>query len=50
MVISVPDTTAFFEDANQMGIPARTREYLRTSEGLDSIDDLIDFKNDDTWK
>ena len=46
MVWTNPQTTAFFTDANQMAIPAATLPGL-TNEGIDMVDDLEDFDDDD---
>jgi hypothetical protein len=45
MVFTNAQTTAFFEDANQMAIPALTRLQLQT-EGIVTIDDLEEFQED----
>ena len=39
-------TTAFFEDADQMAIPHRTVAQLAT-EGITAVDDLAEFEDDD---
>ena len=46
MVFTDVETTAFFEDANQMAIPAGTRPGLNM-DGVVSVDDLEDFTEDD---
>jgi hypothetical protein len=45
MVFTMAQTTAFFEAADQMGMPADTREQL-ANEGIDSVSDLSDFDKD----
>ena len=45
MVLTAAQITAFFEDANQMGIPHRTVLQL-AQEGIDDPGDLIDFDKD----
>jgi hypothetical protein len=45
MVFTNAQTTAFFEDANQMAIPALTRLQLQT-EGIVTVDDLEEFQED----
>jgi hypothetical protein len=45
MVMTAAQTTAFFEDAAQMGIPNVTVVQLQR-EGIVSIDDLVDFDKD----
>ena len=46
MVFTAQQTTAFFEDANQMSIPNRTRLQL-VNEGISYVDDLKDFSSED---
>ena len=46
MVITAAQTTAFFENAEQMGIPAATRARLQ-QEGITMIRDLLDFYPED---
>eukprot|EP00956_Cyclotella_meneghiniana_P044140 scaffold303339_cov89-Cyclotella_meneghiniana.AAC.1 len=48
MVLTAGQTTAFFTDANQMGLTARTRGYLQT-EGISMIEDLLEFSSKDSW-
>ena len=45
MVLTNAQTTAFFEDAAQMGIPHATVVQLQ-EEGIDQVDDLVDFDKD----
>ena len=42
MPLTQAQTTAFFEDAAQMGIPHATVVQLQ-DEGINTIDDLVDF-------
>ena len=46
MVFTTQQTTAFFEDANQMSISNRTRLQL-VNEGISFVDDLKDFSSED---
>ena len=46
MVFTNAQTTAFFEEAAQMAIPAATRPGLAL-EGITMVDDLEDFTEDD---
>ena len=45
MVLTVAQTTTFFEQADQMGIPHATVLQLQ-SEGITSVSDLVDFNKD----
>jgi hypothetical protein len=45
MVLTAAQTTAFFEDPGQMGIPHETVVQLAL-EGIESINDLADFDKD----
>lgn len=45
MVLTAAQTTAFFEDAAQMGTPHAMVVQLAL-EGIDSVDDLADFDKD----
>ena len=45
MVLTAAQTTAFFEDAAQMGIPHTTVIQLQ-AEGITTVDDLADFDKD----
>jgi hypothetical protein len=45
MVFTMAQTTAFFESADQMGIPANTRAQL-VNEGIEDVSDLLDFDKD----
>ena len=45
MVFTAAQTTAFFENADQMGIPHVTVVQLQ-QEGIATIDDLADFDKD----
>lgn len=49
MVLTAAQTTAFFTDAGQMGLEARTRNQLQL-EGIVNVEDLAEFTEDDTWK
>ena len=46
MVFIVAQTTAFFEDAAQMGIPNATRIQFQV-EGIDAVSDLSEFDSED---
>jgi hypothetical protein len=43
--LTAAQTTAFFEHADQMGIPNKTVVQL-VEEGIDTVDDLVDFEKD----
>ena len=45
MVLTAPQTTAFFEAADQMGIPHATVVQLQV-EGMTSLPDLANFDKD----
>jgi hypothetical protein len=45
MLLTAAQTTVFFEDAAQMGIPNATVVQLQV-EGIVSVDDLADFDKD----
>ncbi len=45
MVLTAAQTTLFFEDNAQMGIPHATVLQLQ-NEGISTVDDLIDFDKD----
>ena len=45
MVLTNAQTTAFFEDADQMGVPNATVVHLNT-EGITTVDDLSEFDKD----
>ena len=45
MVLTAAQTTAFFEDAAQMGIPHEMVLQLQ-HEGISTVDDLTDFNKD----
>ena len=49
MVFTAAQTTAFFTEAAQMSLPARTRNYLRNEEGIDSVASLEGFLDKDIW-
>ena len=49
MVFTNPQTTAFFTDAAQMALEARTRVFLAT-EGITTVDDLKEFTTSESWK
>mmetsp|Transcript_29012 Transcript_29012/g.43836 ORF Transcript_29012/g.43836 Transcript_29012/m.43836 type:complete len:146 (-) Transcript_29012:54-491(-) len=42
MVLTQQQTTVFFKNADQMGIPAETEAQL-AEEGIEQVDDLADF-------
>ena len=42
MVLTNAQITAFFEDADQMAIPAETRAQM-INEGIQAVEDLVDF-------
>ena len=46
MVLTAGQTTAFFEDNDQMGIPNATRVQMQ-AEGITTPDDLVDFHKDE---
>ena len=46
MVLTAAQVNAFFTDADQMGLAARTRNQLIT-EGIEFVEDLVDFSSDD---
>ena len=46
MVFTVNQTTAFFENAAQMGLSNRTREQLQ-AEGIDDVIDIKEWDEDD---
>ena len=48
MVLTALQTTAFFEDNDQMGLAHRTRVFLQ-SEGIDDVEDLEEFITKDSW-
>ena len=48
MVFTAGQTTAFFEDADQTGLPNHTRVFLQ-SEGITDVDDLQEFVTKDSW-
>ena len=48
MVLTAGQTTAFFTDAAQMGLSARTRGFLQ-SEGITMVEDLAEFSSKDAW-
>ena len=48
MVFTANQTTAFFEDADQMGLPNNTGVFLQ-SEGITDVDDLEEFVTKDSW-
>ena len=43
--MTAAQTTAFFESADQMGIPNKTNVKIQ-QEGIDNMDDLVDFDED----
>ena len=45
MVLTVAQTTAFFEDNDQMGIPNETVVQFQ-AEGITTVNDLADFDKD----
>eukprot|EP00546_Thalassionema_frauenfeldii_P011447 CAMPEP_0178922402 /NCGR_PEP_ID=MMETSP0786-20121207/16132_1 /TAXON_ID=186022 /ORGANISM="Thalassionema frauenfeldii, Strain CCMP 1798" /LENGTH=65 /DNA_ID=CAMNT_0020596759 /DNA_START=57 /DNA_END=254 /DNA_ORIENTATION=- len=46
MVLTAAQTTAFFEDANQMALPNETVVQL-VNEGINDVDDLAEFQKED---
>ena len=46
MVLTGPQTTAFFTEDSQMGIPQATYDHMKNSEGINTVDDLADFDKD----
>ena len=48
MVFTPLQITAFFEEAAQMGLPHRTRQYLQ-GEGINHPDDLAEFTEKEAW-
>ena len=50
MVFTAIQTTDLIESPDQMGVPARSRQYLADNKGLAFVHDLIDFKDSDTWR
>ena len=48
MPLTGAQITAFFENADQMGLSNRTRVYLQ-GQGIDSPDDLADFVKKSAW-
>lgn len=48
MVFTGNQTTAFFEDNDQMGLVNRTRVFLQ-SEGITDVEDLSEFTTKDSW-
>ena len=45
MPLTAAQTTAFFENTDQMGIPNETVVQIQ-QEGIDNIDNLVDFDKD----
>ena len=52
MVLTAAQVTSFFEDADQMGLTNRTRNLLLNTEGITTVDELAEWKDDDwdQWK
>ena len=52
MVLTAAQTTSFFEDADQMGLTHRTRTLSLNSEGIITVGELSEWKDDDwyQWK
>ena len=48
MVFTNAQTTAFFENNDQMGLAARTRVFLQT-EGITDVSDLEEFTTKESW-
>jgi predicted RecB family nuclease len=46
MPLTATQTTAFFEEPAQMGIPNATVVQLLQQEGINTVDDLADFDKD----
>ena len=49
MVFTLAQTTAFFENAAQMGLENRVRVYLQ-DEGITDVDDLEEFATSESWQ
>ena len=49
MVLTNPQTTAFFTDAAQMALEPCTRLFLATK-GIATVDDLKEFTTSESWK
>ena len=49
MVFTAAQTTTFFTEAAQMGLTNCTKDQLN-SEGIETIDDLANFDDDEIWK
>ena len=47
MVLTAAQHVSFFEDANKMGLKHRTRVYSLYVEGIENVDDLADWDEDD---
>ena len=50
MVYTTAQTTSFIKNPAQMGVSARTLQYLVDNEGLTFVHGLIDHLETDTWK
>ena len=50
MVYTTAQTTSFIKNPAQMGVSARTLQYLVDNEGLTFFHGLIDHLETDTWK
>ena len=48
MVITNAQNNAFFTEAAQMGLSARTQTFLQT-EGINTVDDLGEFTRKEDW-
>ena len=49
MVLTGNQITTFFEDANQMWLANRTKQFLQES-GINTFGDLVDFTEDKIWR
>ena len=49
MVFTNAQTTAFFTDAAQMGLDARTRAFFDADEGITSVASLGGFLDNEIW-
>ena len=47
MVLSVAQVTSFFEDADQMGLTNRTHNLSLNTEGITTVVELAEWKDDD---
>ena len=47
IVLTAAQKVSFFEDADQMGLKHRTRVYYIDVEGIENVDNLADWDDDD---